>query len=36
VVGPRRNDAAAAVGTYIALATLNRVTDPCSRLGVCD
>src|ERR1017187_4985504 len=30
VVGPRRADAAASVGTYIALATLNRVVDPCS------
>src|SRR5260370_31368638 len=33
VVGPRRVDAAASVGTYIALATLNRVCDPCSKLG---
>jgi transposase len=33
VVGPRRADAAASVGTYIALATLNRVTDPCSKLA---
>ena len=33
VVGPRRADAAASVGTYIALATLNRVCDPCSKLG---
>ena len=33
VVGPRRNDAGASVGTYIALATLNRVTDPCSKLA---
>ncbi len=31
VVGPRRGDAAASVGTYIALATLNRVCDPCSK-----
>jgi len=31
VVGPRRSDAAASVGTYIALATLNRVVDPCSK-----
>ena len=33
VVGPRRADAAASVGTYIALATLNRVCDPCSKLA---
>jgi len=31
VVGPRRSDAAASVGTYIALATTNRVTDRCSK-----
>jgi transposase len=36
VVGPRRSDAAASVGTYIALATLNRVTDPCSKLAFSD
>jgi transposase len=34
VVGPRRADAAASVGTYIALATANRVTDPCSKRKV--
>ena len=33
VVGGRRSDAGASVGTYIALATLNRVTDPCSKLA---
>jgi len=33
VVGPRRSDAAASVGTYVALAALNRVCDPCSKLG---
>ena len=33
VVGARRVDAGASVGTYIALATLNRVVDPCSKLG---
>jgi transposase len=33
VVGTRRADAAASVGTYIALATLNRVVDPCSKLA---
>ena len=31
VVGPRRADAAASVGTYLALATVNRVVDPCSK-----
>lgn len=33
VVGARRGDAAASVGTYIALATANRVVDPCSKLA---
>jgi transposase len=33
VVGDRRSDAAASVGTYIALATLNRVVAPTSKLG---
>ena len=33
VVGARRADASASVGTYIALATLNRVVDPCSKLA---
>jgi transposase len=33
VVGSRRSDAAASVGTYIALATLNRVVAPCSKLA---
>ena len=33
VVGARRSDAGASVGTYIALATLNRVVDPCSKLA---
>jgi len=36
VVGARRADAAASVGTYIALATLNRVVDPCSKLALSD
>jgi transposase len=36
VVGPRRSDAAASVGTYIALAIANRVTDPCSKRGFAD
>jgi transposase len=33
VVGPRRADAAASVGIYLALATLNRVVAPRSKLG---
>ena len=32
VVGARRSDAGASVGTYLALATANRVVDPCSKL----
>jgi len=36
VVGSRRADAGASVGTYIALATLNRVVDPCSKLAFSD
>ncbi len=36
VVGPRRADAGAPVGTYIALATLNRACDPCSKLAFSD
>lgn len=36
VVGARRADAAASVGTYIALATANRVVDPCSKLAFAD
>src|ERR1035437_6236709 len=36
VVGSRRSDAAASVGTYIALATLNRVVAPCSKLAFAD
>jgi hypothetical protein len=36
VVGLRRSDAAASVGTYLALATLNRVVAPCSKLGFAD
>jgi len=36
VVGARRADAGASVGTYIALAILNRVCDPCSKLGFAD
>jgi len=36
VVGARRADAGASVGTYIALAALNRVVDPCSKLAFSD
>ena len=36
VVGPRRGDAAASVGTYIALAIANRVVDPCSKRAFAD
>ncbi|CAN5752488.1 transposase [soil metagenome] len=34
VVGDRRSDAAASVGTYLALAIANRVVDPCSKLAL--
>ena len=33
VLGPRRGDTQVSVGTYIALATLNRVVAPCSKLA---
>lgn len=33
VVGGRRADARASVGTYIALAVANRLVDPCSKLA---
>ena len=36
VVGPRRADAGVSVGTYLALATANRVVAPCSKLGFAD
>jgi transposase len=36
VVGPRRSDAGASIGTYLALAALNRVVAPCSKLGFAD
>jgi transposase len=32
----RRSDAAASVGTYIALATANRIVDPCSKRAFAD
>jgi transposase len=36
VVGPRRRDAGATVGAYIALAALNRLVDPCSKRAFAD
>src|SRR6266566_1073610 len=36
VMGARRADAAASVGTYLALATLNRIVAPCSKLAFAD
>ena len=36
VVGQRRSDAAASIGTYLALATANRIVDPCSKLAFAD
>jgi hypothetical protein len=36
VVGSRRTDAQAPVGTYVALAVANRVVDPCSKRGFAD
>jgi transposase len=36
VTGSRRADAAASVGTYLVLATLNRVVAPCSKLAFAD
>ena len=33
VAGPRRKDAAASVGTYVALCAANRVVAPCSKLA---
>jgi hypothetical protein len=35
-VVPRRGDAGATVGTYLALACANRVVAPCSKLGFAD
>jgi hypothetical protein len=34
--GPRRADAGASAGAYLALAALNRVVAPCSKLGFAD
>lgn len=36
VAGPRRKDAGASVGTFLALAALNRVVAPTSKLGFSD
>src|SRR5487761_993320 len=36
VAGARRADAGASVGTYLALAALNRLVSPCSKLGFAD
>src|SRR5680860_665510 len=36
VVGERRSDASASVGTYLALATVNRIVDPCSKRAFAD
>ncbi len=36
VTGARRADAAASTGTYLALAALNRVVAPCSKLAFAD
>jgi transposase len=36
VLGDRRSDAATSVGSYLALATLNRVVAPCSKLALVD
>ena len=36
VVGARRRDAGASVGTYLALAALSRLVDPCSKRAFAD
>jgi transposase len=36
IVGARRTDVAVSVGTYLALAALNRVVAPCSKLAFAD
>lgn len=36
VVGPRRDDATASVGTYLELMVANRVVAPCSKLAFAD
>jgi hypothetical protein len=36
VAGARRSDAGASVGTYLVLAALNRLADPCSKRRLAD
>jgi transposase len=36
VAGERRSDAGASTGTYLVLAALNRLADPCSKRGFAD
>ena len=36
VIGARRSDAGASVGTYLVLAALNRLVDPCSKRAFSD
>jgi transposase len=36
VVGPRRADAGASIGTYLTLAAINRLVDPCPRWAFAD
>src|SRR5512135_3152850 len=36
VAGARRSDAGASAGTYLVLAALNRLADPCSKRGFAD
>ncbi len=36
VAGARRSDAGASVGTFLVLAALNRLADPCSKRGFAD
>jgi transposase len=36
VAGARRSDAGASAGTYLVLAALNRLADPCSKRGLAD
>ena len=36
VTGPRRSDAGASVGAYLALAALGRLVAPCSKLAFAD
>jgi hypothetical protein len=36
IIGPRRDDATASVGTYVELMVANRVVPPCSKLAFSD